>query len=495
MRQRPWVRVLAAVAALGAGASIATASSASSSRSSCTLGQATAGATQVEQTAVASAQAAFVRSLSGLSAADRKAAGADFATDLQAYVYGFPIVMVRRTARSFPPNRMVSIGTLADTSTVTVVAPNHDTLYSVAQVDLTGGPMVVSTPPTHGRYSVIQLIDGFTNATYVGDGSHARTGELAVIVPPGWHGTVPAGAVVVHSATKLIWLLGRTLATGNNDTTAAVALLSHYSLETLSAYVGGARLGPLVLTKFPTRPRVLPPSGTAFFDELGADLAADAPPAADACAVKAFKRSGAIVSGSTGLAANSPAARARIAAAAAAPGVFSRIVGRGRHLAALLRNGWTTTPPDTAKFGAHYLDRALVAAIGLGANTNAKALYLTEDRDSRLRAMSGAHGYTVHFAKGQLPPVGQFWSLTLYDSRILFYANPLNRYALGDRSPGLKRDAHGGLTIYVSHSNPGGAKSSNWLPAPAGAFSLYLRLYEPKPSAARWAPPSVVRVR
>ena len=102
MRQRPWVRVLAAVAALGAGASIATASSASSSRSSCTLGQATAGATQVEQTAVASAQAAFVRSLSGLSAADRKAAGADFATDLQAYVYGFPIVMVRRTARELP---------------------------------------------------------------------------------------------------------------------------------------------------------------------------------------------------------------------------------------------------------------------------------------------------------------------------------------------------------------------------------------------------------
>lgn len=495
MSRRPWMSVLAAVATLGAGASIAAASSARTSRTSCALGQASPAAARVAQTTIAAAEASFMRSLSGVSKANRATAGAAFATDLAAYVYGYPTVMVRRTIKTFPLNVMLTIGKLADTSTQTVVAPNHDTLYSVSQLDLTQGPIVISTPPTHGRYSVIQLTDGFTNASYVGDGSHARTGETAVIAPPGWHGTVPPGAVLMRSPTKLIWLLGRTLATGPSDTAAAVALLQKYSLETLTAYRAGVRVKPAVLKDFPTgRKPVHPPTGTAFFDELGADLAADPPPAADNCAVKTFAKAG-VGAGRTAAQLHGLTAQALSAAAGAGPGVLNRIVTVGRHLPGMLRNDWSTTPPDTAKFGTHYIDRAIVAAIGLGANTNAKALYLTEDRDSRHRALTGGDSYTLHFKPGQLPPVGQFWSLTLYNSRILFYGNPLNRYTLGDRSPGLKRDAHGGLTIYVSHRDPGGSKTSNWLPAPTDSFSLYLRLYEPKSSATRWNPPSVVRVR
>jgi hypothetical protein len=103
----------------------------------------------------------------------------------------------------------------------------------------------------------------------------------------------------------------------------------------------------------------------------------------------------------------------------------------------------------------------------------------------------------VRFKRGQLPPVNQFWSLTLYDQRILFYPNKLARYSIGDRTMGLKRDALDGLTIIVSHTDPGAAKRSNWLPAPTGSFSLYLRLYEPKRAARNgtWEPPTVLRVR
>lgn len=154
-----------------------------------------------------------------------------FETDLAADVYGYPIVIVRRTILSFPRNLIVSIAALANPSTQAVVAPNHDTLYSVAQIDLSAGPIVIHAPPTAGRYSVIQLLDGFTNVVgHLGAGSSARTGETTAVVGPGWSGRLPAGLTRIRSDTRLVWLLGRTLATGRADTTAAAHLLARYSL-------------------------------------------------------------------------------------------------------------------------------------------------------------------------------------------------------------------------------------------------------------------------
>jgi hypothetical protein len=110
--------------------------------------------------------------------------------------------------------------------------------------------------------------------------------------------------------------------------------------------------------------------------------------------------------------------------------------------------------------------------------------------------LSGAHRYVITFKKGQLPPVRAFWSLTMYDDTLALSANRIDRYALGDRTKGLRYGKDGSLTIYVQHAPPRGRKTSNWLPAPAGRFVLYLRLYEPKPAAAqdRWMPPAIQRV-
>ncbi len=460
----------------------------------CYLGQVSGDVATIETSVLARARASFERSLTGASAGQKTAAGARFVTDLAAYVYGFPVVIQRRTTLSFPRNQIVSIGKLADTSTQSIVAPNHDTLYSVAQVDLRGGPMVIHTPPTGGRYSVIQLIDGFTNAAaYLGDGAAARPGETAVLVAPGWRGAIPAGLRVVHPATSLLLLLGRTLATGPADTAAAVRLLKRYSLTPLSSYLTGGRTAPLVLPAFPKRPPIRVPTDASFFTELGTDLAADPPPAADRCAIKAFAAAGvgpARMAALTGL-----DVKALTAAASAGSSVLATLVARPRHEPAQVLDGWAATPPDTAQFGTEYLDRAFVAVIGLEANTNAKALYLTEDRDARQRPLSGAHVYRLRFHRGQLPPVSAFWSLTLYNRQTLFYANALNRFTIGNRTAGLKRDRDGGLTIIVSHRAPGAGERSNWLPAPAGAFSLYLRLFQPQAAAVdhRWVPPPVVR--
>lgn len=461
----------------------------------CTLGTGRAGDLRAARAIIAAEQARFERSLSGVGAGERRTAGSAFATAVAAYLYGFPQVMMQRTIATYPRNTMVAIGKLADTTTVTVVAPNHDTLYSVSQLDLTAGPVVVQTPPTGGRYSVVQLTDVFTDvAGYVGDGPRARTGDTALVVPPGWTGTPPAGMRVIRPASPSLWLLGRTLAAGHADTAAAVELLRRYSVTPLAAYEAGARNAPLVLPDFPKRTPVSAPQGVAFLDELGADLAADPAPARDACAVAAFARAG-IGPGRTPSTATGLRGRALRAAAAAGPRALTAYTTAARHAKGMLAGGWTVTPRDTARFGTDYLTRALVAQIGLGANTAQKALYPTADRDSRGRLLSGAHDYVVRFAPGRLPPVRAFWSLTLYDARVLFHDNPLQRFAIGDRTPGLRRDADGGLTILVSHHDPGAARRANWLPAPQGRFTLYLRLYEPKSaaSAGRWHPPGIRR--
>ncbi|HKU81598.1 MAG TPA: DUF1214 domain-containing protein, partial [Candidatus Tumulicola sp.] len=104
--------------------------------------------------------------------------------------------------------------------------------------------------------------------------------------------------------------------------------------------------------------------------------------------------------------------------------------------------------------------------------------------------------YVLHFERDQLPPANAFWSLTMYDAQGFQVANPIDRFAIGDRDA-LRFNADGSLDLYVQHANPGADKEPNWLPAPAGgALGLTLRLYAPKPEAldGRWNPPPVSRV-
>ena len=166
-----------------------------------------------------------------------------YAAGLAAYVYGLPPVMLRRTVQTFPRNAMVSIAKLADESTDSIVAPNHDTLYSVGWIDLSAGPLVLETPPTDGRYAVIQLLDAYTNAAaYVGDGARGARGERVALVPPGFTGALPDGVRAIRMPTPTAWLLGRTLVDADAaDMAAARALLGRYSLTPLADHVAGRR--------------------------------------------------------------------------------------------------------------------------------------------------------------------------------------------------------------------------------------------------------------
>jgi len=157
-------------------------------------------------------------------------------------------------------------------------------------------------------------------------------------------------------------------------------------------------------------------------------------------------------------------------------------------------NGWTS-PPNGARWGTDYLSRAATAKSNMFDNTPEETRYIYTDFDSKGERLNGGNRYTVTFAKGGLPPVNGFWSLTLYNKAHLFEPNPLNRYSLGTKSKSLQYDAKGSLTLYYQHDSPGKDKESNWVPAPPDEFSLYIRSYWPKAEIleGRWTPPAVIR--
>lgn len=485
----------ASVGATVAGGSVPP-SSASPDVPACALGRLPADLRSVPAD-IASEQRSFVSSLNGASTAERRRAAKVFATGVAAYLYGMPAVTVRLTVQRFPRNLLVGIGQLATPATRTVVAPNHDTLYSVSQVDLSGGPVVIDAPATGGRYSVLQLLDAYTNAfAYIGAGSSRDHNQTVLLAPPGWHGEPPTGARVVHSPTNLIWLLGRTLVDGPKDLPAAKQVMARYALTPLTSWTTGARVHELVLKSFPGKQRALVlPHGLSFYDSLGAALAADPPPPRDGCAVGAFAAVGVGAGTTPSTQADPLAARALTAAAAAGRRVLDRATAAQRRIGPGRHNGWDVSAPDTGRFGIDYSYRAVVAGSALAANVRSQALYPSITVDSRGRPLSGKHDYVVSFPVGGLPPVRAFWSLTMYNQASFLVANPIGRYNVGDRSKGLRYGAGHSLKIYVGHRAPPAQLRSNWLPAPSGRFQLWLRLYEPKPAAVNgdWQPPTVSR--
>ena len=150
-----------------------------------------------------------------------------------------------------------------------------------------------------------------------------------------------------------------------------------------------------------------------------------------------------------------------------------------------LVNGWTFST-KVGTYGTDYRMRALVTAIGLGANRPQDAVYPTSTGPDIVKKYSGANKYVMHFNKGELPPVDGFWSLTMYDANYFFVPNPINRFTVSQRNK-FRVNADGSIDLYVQNESPGKDKEQNWLPAPKDEFILMLRLYWPKEK-----PPSVL---
>ena len=157
-------------------------------------------------------------------------------------------------------------------------------------------------------------------------------------------------------------------------------------------------------------------------------------------------------------------------------------------------NGWNS-PVNNAKWGTDYLNRATTGKSNILENTPGETKYLYRDLDSAGQQLHGKNLYSVTFPKGQTPPVKGFWSLTLYNAQHFFNKNPLTRYSLGTKNKTLQYNADGSLTLYAGATSPGKDKESNWLPAPDGTFSLYIRCYWAEQAVidGSWMPPQVMK--
>ncbi len=431
---------------------------------------------------------------------------------VEAYVYGYPLVTMETTRRVMtntaeprgnhaPMGQFYNARTYPDASFRDVTAPNADTLYSTAWLDLTKEPYVVSIPDEGGRYYLMPMLSGWTDVFAVpgkrttGDGAHAYA-----ITGPSWKGTLPAGVTELKSPTALVWIITRTYCTGTPaDYKAVHAIQDQYQLMPLSAYgkpytPPKGTVDPTVDMMTPVREQVNRLDAVSYF-KLLARLMKDNPPAAeDAPMVAKLARLG-VVPGQ-----DFDPGKLDPAVAQALRDVpklgFAKIMAHFKN-SGTFEKGWMYTT-KAGVYGTDYLQRAFIAAIGLGANRPQDAIYPTSETDADGNPYSGANRYVMHFGKGQTPPTRGFWSLTMYDAGYFFVANPLNRYTLSPRND-LKYNADGSLDLYVQKDSPGKDRESNWLPAPEGRFILMLRLYWPQetgPSIVNgtWQPPGVVKV-
>ncbi|MCU1624533.1 MAG: hypothetical protein JWL79_3378 [Frankiales bacterium] len=431
-----------------------------------------------------------------------------FAAAEVAYVYGLPLVEVHDTIRQFRfRNTTVSIAELTTAASRRVVSPNVDTLYTVGWLSLAQQPLVLDVPDTGGRFYTFQLMDGWTNSfAYLGSGSTGTRAGSYLLTPPGWRGTVPPGVHLVRSPTRTVWLLGRTLVDGAADLPKARPVLQHYTATPLAAWVAGVRGRPVVFDKAPpAQAKPATPAGGDFISTLNRQLVLDPPPADQTCVLDALAPAGVQRPSSSALAvqaadaadvAGDPSASplpapdpAVTAGTAAAVRLIADAARTYRATTSTGRAGWSVmTDPWIGDFGRQYLGRAIIATDLLGANVPRIAVYPTSYADRSGRPLTGRSRYTITFPKGQLPPVKAFWSLTMYQSDNFLYANNSNRYAVGDRTGGLRYGKDGSLTLYVQHDPPASvAQRANWLPAPVDAFHLILRLYLPKSTALNGA--------
>jgi hypothetical protein len=414
----------------------------------------------------------------------------------EAYVYGSALLYEQRVIVNFPANQLINVTELSTPAQRLVPAPNVDTLYTVARLDLRAGPLVIHVPDEHGRYYTLQFLDAYTNSfAYIGRRvTGTRAGNYAV-VGPGWRGRLPAGIRRITSPTATTWLLGRTLVNGPLDLERVHAIQRGYTLTPLSRY-GGSPLSAIFLPRSSLKPMPLP-SGLAFYDAMDAAMEQNPPPASERALIRRFA--------SVGIGPGHRPSTEHLDAATRAGLIGGLPVGRGqvdayarrqRKASERRHNGWLLPPDNIGNFGTEFLLRAYIARTALGANVRREAVYPFAYVDHAGRVLTGAHRYVLHFAAHQLPPVGAFWSLTMYDKDVFLVPNTIARYAVGDRTPGLQRNRDGSLDIVLQHASPR-TRRANWLPAPSGPFILALRLYQPRPSVLRgaWPLPTVSRVR
>jgi len=161
------------------------------------------------------------------------------------YLYGYPLVlmdqtrqaMAKRGSSEVAANHLIHIQRFPDHTFRNVVRPNNDTLYSIAWLDLSGEPLILSVPDTQGRYYVMPFMDAWTNVfASVGRRTTGTAAGHYALTGPDWQGTLPEDIQQISSPTNMVWMIGRIQTNGQEDIPAVAELQAKIQLTPLNRW-------------------------------------------------------------------------------------------------------------------------------------------------------------------------------------------------------------------------------------------------------------------
>ncbi len=429
----------------------------------------------------------------------------------EAYLFGLPVVFIEKqvdfqsyttkvTTKRAPINQFFHYRAFVDASDKSVVGFNVDNLYSLADLDLSKEPLVLFVPEMGNRFWLMQIIDAWNGVPAApGSRTHGGKGGTFVIVGPDYKGELPKDMEVIKCPTNLVIIGGRTYCGGKSDYATVNKIQDQYKLVPLSQwgknYVPPANVplkegvdGTTLVNK-----QFTSLTAEQFYKNLNRLMVNNPPYASDSAMVKKIEKIGIKPGADFSLSTFKPEIAKAIEEGYTEG--YKAMMKESSQLGKIV-NGWSLTY-DMGKYGTRYAYRAAWTYFGVGGNVLEDAFYPLAQTDADKNPLDAANKYTLTFTKDQIPPASAFWSLTMYDFDAYLVPNPLNRYALGDRS-NLKSEKDGSLTIYLQNTSPGKDKESNWLPTPSsGKFKVALRLYIPKPEVTngKWLPPAIKKVK
>jgi hypothetical protein len=431
-----------------------------------------------------------------------------------AYVWGWPMAnMINRRAaitRAPEPGRLNGILPAAprgqvgmlnnyiDPGETFIACPNQDVVYGLGFFDLDKEPVIAQIPDFGDRFWVYSLYDARTDQFAELGKPYGTKPGFYLLVGPNWKGNVPNGiAAVVRSSTSLANAIPRVFMDDTDADHAAIQpFINQIVFYPLSEFDG--KMKTKDWSKAPTIP--VPTSGGGgetkwvipdkFFDQLPEVLDEVPPLPGEEALYAQFHNLLAVAE-------RDPAIKKILVDTAIA--TEKEVIEpffRWQHNGKPAGNGWNRSV-NNAKWGVDYFDRTGTSKSNMFDNTPGETQYFYTDLDSAGQQLDGTKNYSVTFATGQEPPINGFWSLTLYNEHHFFNPNDLHRYSLGTKNKGLQRNSDGSLTLYAGAKAPDRSKESNWLPAPNGPFSLYIRAYWGKQPIldGSWQPPKIELVQ
>ena len=418
-----------------------------------------------------------------------------YALGVQAYIWGYPMVIMQRsrdamtkggdapvTPEQFdksgllfaPVNQVANAWGMLGPKFSAVQSGNSDTQYSVTWFDSSKEPYVLHIPKSNGRYYTYQFIDAWTNNFhYASTRTMGSQDQNYALVAPGWKGKLPKGVTRVDCPTPTGFIIGRWFVEDEKDVAAVNAIQRQVTMIPLSSF-GKSYTPP----KVPVVPAKKYTGDLAFFEQLGDTLVINGAPSADDGLLGLLKNIG--ISVDHGFDPSGLSDREKKALAEAITDGEAMLAAKSASMGREV-NGWQLSPVLDEYFGNDYLFRAAIGYQAMFVNTPIEAYYPGVFKDVDGNTLDGSKAnYTLTFPKGKTPPVGAFWSTTMYDAKKrLMVENSIDRYKIGS-ADNLKANADGSITIYIQADSPGEGKESNWLPAPKEPFYMLFRMYLPE---------------